>query len=153
MDKEFEDVFSDYNLAERLQILHFGSRDAYLNAEETINAKAKKMIDHYVEQIFSAGFKAQVVANCREAAVKYKQALETALKAKIEQLETDNSRMGINLNQLRQLEIAVVISGSHNDSPLSNLPTRPTTSGKWSVSKRNLAKPTAVASTATWAYL
>ncbi len=117
MDKEFEDVFSDYNLAERLQILHFGSRDAYLNAEETINAKAKKMIDHYVEQIFSAGFKAQVVANCREAAVKYKQALETALKAKIEQLETDNSQMGINLNQLRQLEIAVVISGSHNDSP------------------------------------
>ena len=31
MDKKFEDVFSDYNIQERLQILGFGSRDAYLD--------------------------------------------------------------------------------------------------------------------------
>jgi type I restriction enzyme R subunit len=40
MDAAFEDVFSDYNLDERLQILGYGSRDAYLEARETIKAKA-----------------------------------------------------------------------------------------------------------------
>ena len=117
MDHEFEDVFSDYNLAERLQILHFGSRDAYLNAENIIQAKARKMIDHYVEQIFTAGFKAQVVGNSRDAAVKYKKALEDALKDKIAELEKDNTQMNVDIELLKKLEVAVIISGSHNDSP------------------------------------
>ena len=30
MDEKFQDVFSEYNLNERLQILGFGTRDAYL---------------------------------------------------------------------------------------------------------------------------
>ena len=82
MDKKFEDVFSDYKLTERLQILGFGSRDAYLEAIETIKDKAKNMVTHYVEQIFTGGFKAQIVANSREAAVRYKEAIEDALKRK-----------------------------------------------------------------------
>lgn len=35
MDAAFEDVFSDYNLQERMEILGFGSRAAYLEAEST----------------------------------------------------------------------------------------------------------------------
>ena len=31
---------------ERLQILGYGSRDAYLEAENTIRAKARDMVDH-----------------------------------------------------------------------------------------------------------
>ena len=42
MDKAFADVFSDYKLEERLQILGYGSREAYLEAEPTIAAKAKR---------------------------------------------------------------------------------------------------------------
>ena len=53
MDKKFEDVFSEYNLTERLQILGFGSRDAYLDSIDTIRDKAKKMVEHYVGQIFT----------------------------------------------------------------------------------------------------
>jgi len=116
MDKKFEDVFSDYQLTERLQILGFGSRDAYLEAIETIREKAKSMVNHYVEQIFSGGFKAQIVANSREAAVRYKVAIEEALKEKIAALLVDNP-MQINIDVLKQLETAVVISGSHNDAP------------------------------------
>ena len=41
MDTAFEDVFSDYDLQERLRILGYGSRDAYLEAESTIEAKAR----------------------------------------------------------------------------------------------------------------
>ena len=116
MDKRFEDVFSDYQLTERLQILGFGSRDAYLEAIETIRDKAKNMVTHYVEQIFTGGFKAQIVANSREAAVRYKVAIEEALKQKIAELEINNP-MKVNIEMLKQLEVAVVISGSHNDAP------------------------------------
>ena len=62
MDTAFADVFSDYNLQERLEILGYGSRDAYLEAEPTIAAKAKDMVEHYLTHIFPNGYKAQVVA-------------------------------------------------------------------------------------------
>lgn len=114
MDDKFADVFSDYQLTERLQILGFGSRDAYLDCMSTIMDKAKSMVNHYVEHIFSGGFKAQIVANSRIAAVRYKAAIDAALKAKIAELEVDNPML-VNLDVLRTLETAVVISGSHND--------------------------------------
>ena len=114
MDKEFADVFSDYNLTERLQILGYGSREAYLEAESTIKAKAEDMIKHYLTHIFSAGFKAQVVATSREAAVRYKTHLDNAIKAELEELEKDNPN-GLNLERLKKLQTAVVISGNHND--------------------------------------
>ena len=41
MDTAFADVFSDYNLQQRMDILGYGSRDAYLEAGPTIAAKAK----------------------------------------------------------------------------------------------------------------
>ncbi|WP_452222709.1 type I restriction endonuclease subunit R [Lacinutrix chionoecetis] len=114
MDDKFADVFSDYQLTERLQILGFGSRDAYLDNMNTIKEKAKSMVNHYVEHIFSGGFKAQIVANSRIAAVRYKAAIDEALKNKIAELLVDNPML-VNMEILQTLETAVVISGSHND--------------------------------------
>ena len=114
MDDKFADVFSEYQLTDRLQILGFGSRDAYLDSMNTIVEKAKNMVNHYVEHIFSGGFKAQIVANSRIAAVRYKAAIDAALKAKIAELETHNPML-VDINTLKLLETAVVISGSHND--------------------------------------
>ncbi len=114
MDTKFTDVFSEYNLTERLQILGFGSRDAYLDSINTIRDKAKSMVNHYVEHIFSGGFKAQIVANSRIAAVRYKAAIDEALKNKIAELKIDNPLL-VNIEMLQTLEAAVVISGSHND--------------------------------------
>ncbi len=115
MDKRFEDVFSDYELTERLQILGFGSRKAYLENINTIRDKAKSMVDHYVEHIFPNGFKAQIVAVSREAAVRYKAAIDEALKSKMASLKVDNPLL-VDIETLEQLESAVVISGSHNDT-------------------------------------
>ena len=58
-----------------------------MESMNTIREKAKKMVEHYVDQIFSGGFKAQIVANSREAAVRYKTAVDEALKTKIHELE------------------------------------------------------------------
>ena len=87
MDAAFADVFSDYNLQQRLEILGYGSRDAYLEAEPTIAAKAKDMVKHYLTHVFPNGYKAQVVATSREAAVRYKKHLDRALGAAVAELE------------------------------------------------------------------
>ena len=110
----WEDVFSDYDLQERLRILGYGSRDAYLEAESTIEAKARDMVDHYLIHVYPNGYKAQVVATSREAAVRYKTHLDTALGAAAAKLEQANHGR-LNLERLRAMRTAVVISGSHND--------------------------------------
>jgi len=116
MDSAFADVFSDFNLEQRLEILGYGSRDAYLEADSTINAKAEDMLAHYLEHVFPNGFKAQVVAVSREAAVRYKTALDAALTKAIEKLEQANP-LNLDLSCLKTLKTDVVISGNHNDLP------------------------------------
>ncbi|HEX3036730.1 MAG TPA: restriction endonuclease subunit R, partial [Thermodesulfobacteriota bacterium] len=106
----------EYNLQERLQILGYGSRDSYLEAHEIIKDKAADMVKHYIEHVFPNGFKAQVVATSREAAVRYKTHIDNALEDKIKRLEKNNPLL-IPLERLKKLQTAVVISGDHNDGP------------------------------------
>ena len=115
MDVAFQDVFSDYNLPERMQILGYGSRDAYLEATATIKAKAKDMVAHYVEHVFPNGYKAQIVATSREAAVRYKEHVDAALVERIAELKKSN-QWEVDIALLERLKSDVVISGSHNDS-------------------------------------
>ena len=115
MDTAFEDVFSDYNLQERLQILGYGSRDAYLEAKPTIQAKASDMVAHYLTHVFPNGYKAQIVAVSREGAVRYKEQLDKALAEALEGLEKSNSQ-NLDLDRLRRLKTDVIISPRHNDS-------------------------------------
>ena len=116
MDKAFADVFSDYNLQQRLEVLGYGSRDAYLEAESTIEAKAKDMVDHYLAHVFPNGYKAQVVATSREAAVRYKKHIDAALGATVAELAKSNP-IGLDLERLKKLQTDVVISSGHNDLP------------------------------------
>ncbi len=116
MDTAFEDVFSDYNLQQRMDILGYGSREAYLESKTTIEAKAKDMVKHYLTHVFPNGYKAQVVATSREAAVRYKGFIDDALTAAIAELEKANPR-NLDLEQLKKLTTDVIISGNHNDLP------------------------------------
>ena len=101
LDMAFADVFSDYNLQQRLEILGYGSRDAYLEADSTIAAKAKDMVAHYLTHVFPNGYKAQVVATSREAAVRYKKHLDDALTVAVVGLEKTNPRK-LDLDRLRE---------------------------------------------------
>jgi type I restriction enzyme, R subunit len=115
MDNFFADLFSEYNIKERLKILSYGSRKAYLESKPVIENKSKDMIDHYVTQVFPNGFKAQIVAVSREAAVRYKSAIEESLKEKIKELQKNNPH-NINIELLKKLKTAVIISkGDQND--------------------------------------
>jgi type I restriction enzyme R subunit len=107
---------SSPNDQQRLEILGYGSRDAYLEAEPTIEAKAKDMVTHYLTHVFPNGYKAQVVATSREAAVRYKKHIDAALAAALADLKQANPRR-IDLDRLSKLKTDVIISGSHNDLP------------------------------------
>src|SRR6516162_2050147 len=111
MDTAFQDVFSEYNLQERLAILGYGSRDAYLEAHPTIAAKAKDMVSHYLTHIFPNGYKAQIVATSREAAVRYKKHIDNALAEALKNLKQSNPE-SVDLTQLEKLKTDVIISGS-----------------------------------------
>lgn len=114
MDTAFEDVFSDYKLQQRMEILGYGSRDAYLEAESTIEAKAKDMVAHYLTHVYPNGYKAQVVATSREAAVRYKKYIDQAVMSSIADLEIANPNK-LNIDQLKKMKTDVIISAGHND--------------------------------------
>jgi type I restriction enzyme R subunit len=113
-DTAFLDVFSDYNLHERLAILGFGARDAYLEAKPTIAAKAKDMVDHYLTHVFPNGYKAQIVATSREAAVRYKTYVDVALEDALARLKKANPQ-NLDLARLEKLKTDVIISHAHNE--------------------------------------
>jgi len=115
-DAKFEDVFSDYNLNERLQILGYGTREAYLEAWETIRAKAKDMLQHYVSQVFPNGFKAQIVTCSKEAAHRYHVAINEEIKNLVSELRANNPN-NINIELLENMKAEVVLSSGHNDPP------------------------------------
>lgn len=111
---KFEDVFHAVDEDQKRQIMGRYTWRAYLEDENVIKDKAKDMIDHYITHVFPNGFKAQVVAVSRLAAVRYKEKLEIALREKIKELET-NDPNNIDIATLKRLKVAVIISGSPND--------------------------------------
>lgn len=117
MNKRFEDVFSEVDNETRQNILGRYTWRAYLEAEETIKDKARDMFEHYLTHIFVNGFKAQVVAVSRLAAIRYKKAFDGVLKEKIEFYQKQEDTK-IDLEQLKKLRVEVVISGAPNDDPI-----------------------------------
>jgi len=113
-NRKFEDVFKEISEDERRLILG-KTWKAYLEAEQVIRDKAKDMIEHYITHVFPNGLKAQVVAVSRYAAIRYKHALELALREKIKELEEKGTNL--DLETLKRLKVAVVISASPNDDP------------------------------------
>lgn len=116
MNAKFIDVFKDYDKDQQQEILGYATRRAYLEAQPIIEAKAKDMVNHFAEHVFPNGFKAQIVAETREACVRYKHAFDKALAEKVEELRKHNP-YNIDIDLLAQLETGVVMSGTNNDKP------------------------------------
>ena len=113
---KFEDIFSMLDAEEKTRIMGKYTWRAYLEDGNVIQDKARDMIEHYVTHVFLNGFKAQVVAVSRLAAVRYKRALERALLEKIKEMENEEKNREI-VGQLRKLKVEVIISGVPNDDP------------------------------------
>ncbi len=137
LDQLFEDMFRDYSEEELAAIkAKYGTEGDVLEAPLLIEHKAKDMIRHYVGVVLPEGHKAQVVATSRRAAVTCRGKLLAAraeLVAEIEAVPAEtlglpdeemekldkNTRFLVHayplLPLLKALDVAVVISGNHND--------------------------------------
>ena len=139
LDQLFEDMLVD-RTPEELEAIKrkYGTKGNVVASLDMIRAKARNMLWHYVENILPNGFKAQVVAVSRRAALRYHAALCVArdgLVAELEGLdpallELDDEQMerldGDQaflvrahrfLPMIRVLDFAPIISGSNNDDP------------------------------------
>ena len=84
-----------------------------LEAPELIAAKAKDMLRHYVGTVMPDGFKGMIVATSREACLRYYDALNEARDELVDELE--RRRPAAQVDLIRGLQFAPVISGDHND--------------------------------------
>lgn len=110
MNHAFIDVFGYLEDDEQFEILGKYTVRGYLEAEEVIRKKASDMLDHYISTVFANGFKAQVVGVSKEAAYRYKKAMDDLLPQKIAALEAHNPDH-IDIEQLKKLMTACIISG------------------------------------------
>ncbi|MGI8603079.1 MAG: type I restriction endonuclease subunit R [Verrucomicrobiales bacterium] len=137
LDAVFEDMFRDYTTEELAVIkARYATDGDVMEAPMLIDQKARDMIRHYTEVVLPEGFKAQVVATSRQAAMTYLDKLTQARSELVAELEavptatlalSDDDvekldaqtrflvRAHRQLPRLRALEIAAVFSGHHND--------------------------------------
>lgn len=110
-DQAFEDLFRDRSEEELLAIKKkYGATGDILEAESRINAIAKDLVEHYVDNILPNGFKAQVVCHSKLACVRYQASIEAAVAERIEQ-EAGRAVPDVELiKRLRFLKTAVVVS-------------------------------------------
>jgi type I restriction enzyme R subunit len=110
-DEAFEDLFKERSAEDLLAIKKkYGATGDLLEAENRINAIAKDLVNHYVDNILPNGFKAQVVCHSKLACIRYQNGIRNALNERIaaeEQKATPDTAL---LAQLKFLKTAVVIS-------------------------------------------
>lgn len=139
LDALFEDLFRQ-RTPEELEAIKqkYATKGHIFDAPALIADKARDMLRHYVTNILPNGYKAQVVAYSRLAAIRYFEALKTArdeLLAEAERLSPQDKVLDDEAlcqrpprvqaavqawryrDILARIEFAPVISGSNNDDP------------------------------------
>ncbi|HEX7907558.1 MAG TPA: HsdR family type I site-specific deoxyribonuclease [Paraburkholderia sp.] len=110
-DMAFEDLFKDRSDEELLAIKKkYGATGDILEAENRINAIARDLVTHYVDNILPNGFKAQVVCHSKLACVRYQVGINAALTERISKEGAQAVPNAALIKQLRFLKTAVVMS-------------------------------------------
>jgi type I restriction enzyme, R subunit len=110
-DKAFEDLFKERSAEDLLAIKKkYGATGDLLEAENRINAIAKDLVGHYVDNILPNGFKAQVVCHSKLACIRYQNGIRAALKERIASEELKATPDLELIAKLKFLKTAVVIS-------------------------------------------
>ncbi len=110
-DTAFEDLFRERSEEELLAIKKkYGATGDILEAENRINAIARDLVNHYVDNILPNGFKAQVVCHSKLACIRYQKGIKAALAQRIAAEEAKEQPDADLIQRLRFLKTAVVIS-------------------------------------------
>jgi type I restriction enzyme, R subunit len=94
LDELFDDMFAEHT-PEELEAIRkrWATKGNVLEAPKLIGAKARSMLRHYVDTILPNGFKAQVVATSRVAAVRYRDAFLAARDELLNELDGLDPRL------------------------------------------------------------
>lgn len=139
LDELFEDLFRQHSPEELEAIKHkYATKGHIFDAPALIADKARDIIRHYVTNILPNGYKAQVVAYSRLAAIRYFEALKQArdeLLGEAEAISPEDKALDDEAlcqrpakvqavvqawryrDTLARIEFAPIISGSNNDDP------------------------------------
>jgi type I restriction enzyme R subunit len=139
LDELFEDLFCQHTPEELEAIKQkYATKGRIFDAPALIAAKARDIIRHYVTNILPSGYKAQVVAYSRLAALRYFEALQLArdeLLAEAQTLSPEDQALDDEAlcqrppkvqalvqawryrDTLARIEFAPIISGSNSDDP------------------------------------
>jgi len=124
-DTKFEDLFKDRSDEEILAIKKkYGATGDILEAEQRIEAIAKDLVDHYVDNILPDGFKAQVVCHSKLAAIRYQKAIRQALRERAERERLQPKPDGELIRRIELLKAAVVISADPTNEPAAYIESR-----------------------------
>lgn len=117
-DTKFEDLFKERSDEEILAIKKkYGATGDILEAEKRIEAIARDLVDHYIDNILPDGFKAQVVCHSKLAAIRYQKAIRGALQ---ERLDREKVKGHPDLELIRRvafLKAAVIVSSDATNEP------------------------------------
>ena len=110
-DTAFEDLFKGRSAEDLLAIKKkYGATGDLLEAENRINAIAKDLVAHYIDNILPNGFKAQVVCHSKLACIRYQNGIRAALRERISGEELKAAPDTELLAKLKFLKTAVIIS-------------------------------------------
>ncbi|MCT2589701.1 HsdR family type I site-specific deoxyribonuclease [Streptomyces sp. N2-109] len=120
LDEVFEDLFADQSEEDREALQRrYATKGDVIESEELIAAKARHLLRHYVTTVIPGGFKAQLVANSREATLRYREALLAAREELVRQAEEVPARLlDTPQDQLTARQIAQV--NAHRNLDLLN---------------------------------
>ncbi len=117
-DTKFEDLFKERSEEEILAIKKkYGATGDILEAEKRIEAIAKDLVDHYIDNILPDGFKAQVVCHSKLAAIRYQKAIRAALRDRVEREKLKPNPDSELIRRIEFLKAAVVVSSDATNEP------------------------------------
>lgn len=114
MDEVFEDLLDELTPDEIEQIKRrYATKAEVMEAEELIAAKARNILRHFVQTVWPNGFKAQIAAHSRKAAVRYRAAL---IQARDEMIAKNRLKLSPEqIERVKQFDFVPVISPGEND--------------------------------------
>ncbi len=117
-DTKFEDLFKERSEEEILAIKKkYGATGDILEAEKRIEAIAKDLVDHYVDNILPDGFKAHVVCHSKLAAIRYQKAIRQALEGRIDREKLKAKPDAELIKRIEFLKAVVVVSSDPTNEP------------------------------------
>jgi type I restriction enzyme R subunit len=119
-DLEYEEIFKHRTEEERQEIQRrYGGMIEYLESMNRVKPISRDIMEHFVSEILSNGFKAMVVASSITGVVRYKVELERLIPEFLaaEQIKGEEERNEELIKRLQILKVRAVVSMQSNNEP------------------------------------